>query len=94
MTTFQRFIVADRGRNDPWLVWAICTIARSGSSWLSQLVSSTRILGNPEEYLLDWPRCCARFGLSADTPFEEYLTCLIRHRSTPNGVFSIKGSLN
>jgi LPS sulfotransferase NodH len=75
-------------------VWAICTIARSGSSWLSQLVASTRLLGNPEEYLLNWPHCCARFGLSTSTPLEEYLACLMRQRSTPNGVFAIKGSFD
>jgi LPS sulfotransferase NodH len=78
--------------DEPWSIWAICTIARSGSSWLSQLVGSTQLLGNPDEYLLDWPRCAARFGFSAALPFEEYISCLIRHRSTPNGVFSIKGS--
>jgi len=92
MTPLTCPTVDDRRRSGPWLVWAICTIARSGSSWLSQLVGSTQLLGNPEEYLLDWPRCCARFGVSAATPFEEYLSCLIQQRSTPNGVFSVKGS--
>jgi trehalose 2-sulfotransferase len=78
----------------PRLVWAICTIARSGSSWLSQLVASTKLLGNPEEYLLNWPHCCTRFGLSTSTPLEEYLACLMRQRSTPNRVFAIKGSFD
>lgn len=85
---------ADRYANGPWLIWAICTIARSGSSWLSQLVESTQLLGNPDEYLLDWPGWCGRFGLSAAMPFEEYVDCLIRHRSTPNGVFAVKGSFD
>jgi trehalose 2-sulfotransferase len=82
----------DGQASGPRLVWAICTIARSGSSWLSQLVGSTQLLGNPEEYLLHWPKCCGSFGLSACTPLEEYLSCLMRRRSTPNGVFAIKGS--
>jgi trehalose 2-sulfotransferase len=92
MAYIRRPTTNDRHAKGPWLIWAICTVARSGSSWLSQLVGSTQLLGNPEEYLLDWPRCGARFGLSAATPFEEYVSCLIRLRSTPNGVFSIKGS--
>jgi LPS sulfotransferase NodH len=92
MTHSNRSNIDDGRCGGPRLVWAICTIARSGSSWLSQLVGSTEILGNPEEYLLGWPQCCLRFGLSTATPFEEYVSCLIRHRSTPNGVFSVKGS--
>lgn len=82
-----------RGAVQPWLVWAICTVARSGSSWLSQLVASTGVMGNPDEYLLAWPDQAARFGLSHGTSFSDYLTFLMQHRSTPNGVFAVKGSV-
>jgi trehalose 2-sulfotransferase len=92
MTNFRMLTMDTRSTNEPWLVWAICTIARSGSSWLSQLVASTQLLGNPEEYMLHWPQRCVHLGLSRSTPLEEYVSCLIRQRSTPNGVFSIKGS--
>jgi LPS sulfotransferase NodH len=51
-------------------------------------------MGYPDEYLLQWERWCVRFGLSAGTPLDEYLSCLVRHRLTPNGVFGIKGSLS
>jgi LPS sulfotransferase NodH len=77
----------------PWLVWAICTVARSGSSWLSQLVSSTGIMGHPDEYLLSWPQQATRRGLAGSTSFSDYLTFLLQHRSTANGVFAVKGSV-
>ncbi len=79
--------------NAPTLVWAICTVARSGSSWLSQLVASTQRMGIPEEYLLDWRKQALRLGFSRETSLEEYLWVLLRHRATPNGVFAIKGSV-
>jgi LPS sulfotransferase NodH len=78
---------------DPWLVWALCADARSGSTWLSQLAASTQCLGIPDEYLLNWPRWCGRLGLAPETPWDEYVAALLRLRSTPNGVFGIKGSL-
>ena len=77
----------------PRLVWALCADARSGSTWLSQLAESTQLLGFPDEYLLNWEQWCVRLGLSAATSLEEYLSCLVRHRASPNGVFGIKGSL-
>lgn len=91
-TAHSRGPASDLNSDCPRLIWALCTVARSGSTWLSQLVESTGLLGFPDEYLLQWPQWCVRFGLSASTPLEEYLSCLIRHRSTPNGVFAIKGS--
>lgn len=82
-----------RHADPPWLVWAICTVARSGSSWLSQLVSSTNIMGTPDEYLLSWPEQATRFGLASSISLSDYLTFLLQHRSTSNGVFAIKGSV-
>ena len=77
---------------NPSIAWAICTVARSGSTWLSQLVASTHQLGYPDEYLLHWQNWCQRLGLSQALSREAYLDCLVRQRVTPNGVFAIKGS--
>lgn len=82
-----------RSRGKPSLVWALCTVARSGSSWLSELASSTNCLGYPEEYLLDWRRQCEQWGMSSQTSQEDYLALLMRSRVTPDGVFAIKGSV-
>ena len=85
--------VTSGASSSPRLVWALCADARSGSTWLSQLAESTQLLGFPDEYLLHWEQWCVRLGLSAATALDEYLSCLVRHRATPNGVFGIKGSL-
>ncbi len=82
-----------RGLVQPWLVWAICTVARSGSSWLSQLVASTGIMGHPDEYFLGWRQQATRLGLTGSTAFHDYLTFVLQHRSTSNGVFAAKGSV-
>lgn len=74
--------------------WALCADARSGSTWLSQLVASTSLLGNPDEYLLDWKSWCERLGLSSVTTLDEYFTILLEHRSSAAGIFAIKGSLD
>jgi LPS sulfotransferase NodH len=76
------------------LVWALCADARSGSTWLSQLAASTGMLGYPDEYLLNWPRWRSRLGWSSQLTLEEYLSCLLRERTSPNGMFGIKGSLS
>ena len=73
-------------------MWALCTVARSGSSWLCELVKSTGCLGDPAEYLLDWPRQAVQAGLSAACSWDEYVELLLRRHVTPNGVFAIKGS--
>lgn len=77
----------------PEIVWAICTIARSGSSWLSQLATSTGLMGEPQEYLLKWRQKAERAGFHNATQ-EEYLWHVVQTTSTPNGVFGIKGSVN
>src|SRR5690606_34287974 len=82
------------GRNSPWLIWAICTVARSGSSWLSQLVTSTGRMGIPDEYLLDWRTQARRIGFVGEVSLDDYLWWLLQHRATPNGVFAIKGSVD
>lgn len=70
----------------------MCTIARSGSTWLCDLVSSTGLLGSPMEYLLNLNKWYYHFGLPEDTRLEDYLAFLLEYTSTPNGVFGVKGS--
>jgi len=76
----------------PSIAWAICTVARSGSTWLSQLVASTHRLGYPDEYLLHWQYWRQCLGLSETLSRDAYLDCLVQQRVTPNSVFAIKGS--
>jgi trehalose 2-sulfotransferase len=76
----------------PRIIWALCTVARSGSSWLSELAGSTHRLGYPDEYLLDWGERCGEWGLNSTTGLDQFLSMLIPRKSSPNGVFAIKGS--
>ena len=76
----------------PHLVWALCTVARSGSTWLADLVSSTRQLGDPQEYLLDWRRQLASH-LPPNASLSDYLQLLMPQHTSPNGVFAVNGSL-
>jgi trehalose 2-sulfotransferase len=67
-------------------------VARSGSSWLSELAGSTHRLGYPDEYLLDWRERCGEWGLNSTMGLDQFLSMLMPHKSSPNGVFAIKGS--
>ena len=90
--SLARVRLAQRPRAAPGVAWALCTVARSGSTWLSQLIASTELLGNPAEYLLNWKQQSANRGLPDTTTIEEYLFALTQHRATPNGIFAVKGS--
>ena len=75
----------------PVRAWAICTVARSGSTWLCDLAKSTGRLGAPAEYFTNRDRWYRQFGLSQGTSVEDYLSFLMQCTSTPNGIFGIKG---
>jgi LPS sulfotransferase NodH len=63
--------------------------ARSGSSWLTSLLSATRRLGFPEEYLNpEFVRSVAG-ALNARTP-ATVLDMLRRRKRTPNGIFGME----
>ncbi len=62
---------------------------RSGSSWLTEVLSSTQRLGFPEEYINpDFIVDVARF-VNAKNPLH-LLDALVRRRKTPNGVFGME----
>jgi LPS sulfotransferase NodH len=65
---------------------------RSGGSLLAEALRSSGQAGVPYEYLN--PRLieafAARFGRSETAPTEDYIGYLLRHRTTPNGVFVFK----
>jgi LPS sulfotransferase NodH len=63
--------------------------ARSGSSWLTSLLSATKRLGFPEEYLNpEFVRSVAG-ALNARTP-ATVLDMLRRRKRTPNGIFGME----
>lgn len=75
----------------PGTRYIIAMTPRSGSSYLADVMTSTRLLGTPEEYLnLDFlPEILKAVpSLSPD----EYLPNILKHAATPNGVSGIKAS--
>ena len=69
--------------------YAIFFVARSGSTWLADMLSRQRDLGKPREYLNI--NLVGRFAaqMNADT-LTDYLALLRRKRVTANGVFGLK----
>ena len=73
----------------PLRSYVIMFMARSGSSWLTSLLSGTEALGHPEEYINpNFVRDVAR-SLNASEP-DAFLKILERRRKTANGVFGIE----
>jgi len=71
---------ADRG-------YAICTDARSGSTYLTYLLSSTEVLGHPREYFNptnDVVRDIPGYGAS------KMIETVLTRGATPNGVYGVK----
>jgi LPS sulfotransferase NodH len=69
--------------------YVIIFTARSGSSWLTNILAATRQLGQPEEYLNpNFIRNVAS-AVNSTVP-EEFLSGLQRRRKTPNGVFGVQ----
>jgi len=63
--------------------------ARSGSTWLTSLLSGTGLLGRPEEYFN--PNFIGNIAKSLNCKEPEaFLNMLIRRRKTPNGVFGVE----
>jgi LPS sulfotransferase NodH len=73
----------------PEKLYVIIFTARSGSSWLTNVLSETRQLGFPEEYINpNFVRGVAG-AVNATVP-EKFLGGLQRRRKSPNGVFGIE----
>ncbi|HEY0382100.1 MAG TPA: Stf0 family sulfotransferase [Candidatus Elarobacter sp.] len=69
--------------------YAICTIGRSGSNWLCEMLSSTDRLGYPQEYFSTAGRRRFLDPAYPDDPCEQIRWILTRGAS-PNGVYGLK----
>lgn len=71
--------------------YLLATVPRSGSTYLSHVLWRTGCLGAPLEYLNFEPS--GPYGHASDSPAEQqrlWATAL-HHRTSPNGVFGLKG---
>src|SRR5215216_1000850 len=69
--------------------YAICTVPRSGSNWLGQLLTSTGVLGNPLEYFNGAARRQLTDPLYPDDP-QQQVELLLTMGKTPNGIYGVK----
>ena len=69
--------------------YAICTVARSGSTWLAEVLGRTGVLGRPAEYFsTDFQRGTADPDYPADRAAQVRL--VLTAGATPNGVYGFK----
>ena len=83
----------------PRITYMICSTGRSGSTLLCSLLTNTGVMGVPHEYFN-----LSRHGqflikrLNSDAekgiPIDVYFDAIVRHRTSPNGVFGIKAHIN
>lgn len=74
----------------PHLQYFVAFVPRSGSTFLSTHLWRSGLLGAPLEYLnsyYDLIQLVRRFEVDS---LEEYLTEIVKRRTTPNGVFGLK----
>ena len=69
--------------------YAICTVPRSGSNWLGQLLGSTGVLGNPLEYFNGPGRRQLTDPSYPDDP-QQQVERVLTMGKTPNGIYGVK----
>lgn len=69
--------------------YAICTVARSGSTWLAEVLGRSGVLGRPAEYFsTDFQRGTADPDYPADRAAQVRL--VLTAGTTPNGIYAFK----
>jgi len=73
----------------PHTCYMVCSVPRSGSSFLCELLCNTGVAGAPTEFFD--PELMKQFRSRWKTEtLEEYLGALLERKTSPNGVFGIK----
>ena len=75
----------------PQVAYLLASVPRSGSSWFSHILWQTGCFGAPLEYLNFEP--AGPYGFAANDPAEQLRLWrnVIARRTSPNGVFGLKG---
>jgi LPS sulfotransferase NodH len=76
-------------RAEPRISYMVCSIPRSGSSLLCELLSSTGLAGAPAEFFHPDKMSALRQRWDAET-LDDYLRELFARKTSPNGVFGAK----
>jgi len=78
---------------EPRLAWFLCGVQRSGTWLLAGLLDSTGVAGRPHEWFSEATEAANRRAWRVHST-EEYMDCVRRAGTTPNGVFACKLSWN
>jgi trehalose 2-sulfotransferase len=76
-------------RTEPRLSYMVCSVPRSGSSLLCELLAGTGIAGAPAEFLHPDKRAALSRRWGVET-LDEYVRELLTRKTSPNGAFGIK----
>ncbi len=72
--------------------YLIAMTARSGSSWLTELIAATKLAGNPEEWFNYQDNLDGILQTYPCRNFSDYLKCIKVDQSTPNNIFGLEAS--
>jgi len=72
--------------------YLLCTVPRSGSWLLADLLEQTDVAGRPEEYFrpdhrVQWSK---EWGIQVKAPYSRYVSAALANTTTDNGVFGVK----
>ncbi|MXP28497.1 hypothetical protein GRI58_06640 [Porphyrobacter algicida] len=73
-----------------WRPYLLASVPRTGSSLLAHLLWETGVLGSPLEYF-NYEQQGPQGKISTPALQDELWTHLLRYRTSPNGVFGVKG---
>jgi LPS sulfotransferase NodH len=72
--------------------YLLCTVPRSGSWLLADLLEQTEVAGQPEEYFRPDHRnfWCDEWGIARKSPFDHFVSAALANAASGNGVFGAK----
>ncbi len=78
-------------KQDTLKEYLIAMTPRSGSSWLTELIVTTNVAGNPEEWFNHY-HLDGILKIYQCTTLKDYLRCIKGAQSTPNDVFGLEAT--
>jgi trehalose 2-sulfotransferase len=88
-TSHHKFEHVFEGAPQPDASYVICSLPRSGSSLLCDVLANTELAGAPMEFFDRGAIETFRHNWGVGT-FDEYLEALLAKKTSPNGVFGLK----
>jgi trehalose 2-sulfotransferase len=87
--SYDRLFFEFDGRTEPRVSYLVCSIPRSGSSLLCELLSNTGLAGAPAEFFHPDKMAALKQRWGVETQ-HGYVRELLARKTSPNGVFGLK----